>query len=238
MLEAGRDRSIVVEMQSARTKRRWYRQEAQERGATIQKRCTGLMVEYADAVEDTFGSFDGLPFLSDGREEEIWTPLFVMCEVFCPERRAELERSAADISAEKRAELKRVSAREGKQQAQAQRDGERLLGDLLQIAGSSVGVRTSAALRQLREIPNAPWRNYARVGLNDLKLAELVRPFGVGPRQFKVEGKNLRGYLRSNLEERPPVGGSGPRTRYPVTCSDTRGLSVAVLAFYGCFGDT
>ncbi|MGD0773549.1 MAG: DUF3631 domain-containing protein [Candidatus Solibacter sp.] len=200
MLEAARDRSIVVEMRPMRTRKRWFRSEAKERGATLQKRCKELMLECADDIEDAFASFEGLPFLLE-REEEIWTPLFVMCDVFCPERRAELERAAADICAEKRAEPKRVSAREGKQQAQALRDGERLLVELLEITGSAVGVRTNAALRQLKEIHNAPWRNYAGEGLTDVKLAELVRPYGVGPKQFKVDGQNLRGYLRENLEE-------------------------------------
>ena len=141
-----------------------------------------------------------IPFVLD-REEEIWTPLFVMCEVFCRSRRTELERAAADICAAKRAEPKRASVRAAKQQADALRDGERLLRDLMAICGAAVGVRTSEALRGLKELHNAPWRNYAGEGLTDIRLAELVRAFGVGPRQFKVDGKNLRGYLRSDLEE-------------------------------------
>lgn len=200
MLEAARDRSIVIEMRPARTRRRWYRPEAKERGEALQKRCTQLVVESGDAIDDAFANFDGLPFLLE-REEEIWTPLFVMCEVFCRSRRTELERAAADICAAKRAEPKRVSARAAKQQADALRDGERLLRDLIVICGTAVGVRTNEALRGLKEIHNAPWRNYAGEGITDIRLAELVRAFGVGPRQFKVDGKNLRGYLRSDLEE-------------------------------------
>lgn len=223
MLEAARDRSIVVEMRPTRPKERWFRPEAQERGATLQKRCAGFVVEYADTIEDAFANFQRLPFLSE-REEEIWTPLFVMCDAFCPERRAELERSAADICAEKRSEPKRVSAREGKQHAQALRDGERLLSDLLEITGSAVGVRTNAALRQLKEIHNAPWRNYAGEGLTDLKLAELVRPYGVGPRQFKIDGQNLRGYLRTNLEEGLQSAGLVPEPVTPLPVRTAEGL--------------
>jgi hypothetical protein len=200
MLEAARDRSIVIEMRPARTRKRWYRPEAKERGEAIQRRCAQLMVECADNIEDAFANFEGLPFLVD-REEEIWSPLFVMCDVFCPTRRAELEQTAADVCAAKRAEPKRASPREGKRLADAQRDGERLLRDLLMITGTAVGVRTGEALRRLRQIHDAPWRNYAGEGLTDIKLAELVRAYGVGPKQFKIAGKNLRGYLRSDLEE-------------------------------------
>lgn len=217
MLEAARDRSIVVEMRPTRPKKRWLRSEAQGRGATLQRQCASLMVEYADNIDDAFANLEGLHFLSE-REEEVWTPLFVMCEIFCPERRSELECSAADICAEKRADPKRVSAREGKQQAQALRDGERLLGDLCTIIGSAVGVRTNAALRQLKGIHNAPWRNYAGVGLTDLKLAELVRPYSVGPRQFKIDGKNLRGYLRTNLEEGLNTAGLAQEPVTPLPC--------------------
>lgn len=88
-----------------------------------------------------------------------------------------------------------------KRQADGLRDGERLLRDLLAICGQAVGVRTNEALRRLWDIHDAPWRNYAGEGLTDMKLAELVRPYGVGPKQFKVSGKNLRGYRRDDLEE-------------------------------------
>jgi hypothetical protein len=226
MLEAARDRSIIVEMKPMRTRKRWFRPEAKERGASLQKRCAELIVECADNIEDAFADFQGLPFLLE-REEEIWTPLFVMCDVFCPDRRAELEFAAADICAEKRAEPKRVSAREGKRQAQALSDGERLLHDLLAITGSAVGVRTNAALRQLKEIHDAPWRNYAGEGLTDIKLAELVRPYGVGPRQFKIDGKNLRGYLRSNVEEGlRSAGVAEPVTPLPVQRAEAGGNGV------------
>ena len=64
-----------------------------------------------------------------------------------------------------------------------------------------VVVRTGEGIRRLREIHDAPWRNYASEGLTDIKLAEPVRPYGVGPRQFEIGGKHLRGYLRADLEE-------------------------------------
>lgn len=225
MLAAARDRSIVIDMRPARTRKRWFRSEAQERGAALQKRCTELMVECGDAIEDAFANFDGLAFLME-REEEIWTPLFVMCDVFCRSRRAELERAAADICAARRAEPKRISAHAAKQQADAVRDGERLLYDLMAICGPE-GIRTGDALRGLKEMHDAPWRNYANEGLTDIKLAELVRTYGVGPKQFKVGGKNLRGYLRTDLEAALHAVGIpvGPATPLPAR-SDAAGSGV------------
>ena len=93
-----------------------------------------------------------------------------------------------------------------------------MLRDLLRITGTAVGVRTNDALRDLTAIHNAPWRNYAGEGLTDLKLADLVRPFGVAPRQFKISGKNLRGYLRADVEKaiRSAEGASQPVTPLPL----------------------
>jgi len=141
----------------------------------------------------------------EGREDEIWTPVFVMGDLFCPERRPELERAAADICAAKRAEPKKVSATEAKRRSDNVRDGERLVRDLLVLCGDEPGIRTGEALTRLKEINNAPWRNYADEpeGLTAIKMAELLRPFGIRPKQdnkHPKRGKNLRGYLRKDLE--------------------------------------
>jgi hypothetical protein len=216
MLDAARDRSIIVEMRPMRPRRRWYRPEAKERGESLRKICAEAVTHHSDDIDDAFANFAGLPFLLD-REEEIWTPIFVLADVFCRHRRAELERAAADICATKRAEPKQVSTREGKQRADALRDGERLRHDLLALCGSEAGVRTGEVLGKLKEIHDAPWRNYAGQGLTAIKLAELLRPYGVAPRQFKMNGQNVRGYLRENLLE--SLRRTGPEAAVPVSAA-------------------
>ena len=115
----------------------------------VRKRCATLINERTDDIDDAVANFAGLPFLLE-REEEIWTPLFVVCEVFSPDRRTELERAAADICAAKRAEPKTVSSHQAKASANALRDGERLVRDLLDICGDQNGIRTSEAGRAKR----------------------------------------------------------------------------------------
>jgi hypothetical protein len=200
MIEAARDRSIVIPMRAMKTRKRWYRKEAQGRGEKLIKRCTSLVSERMDDIEDAIANFEGLHFLGE-REDEIFSPVFIMCDLFCPERRAELERAAADICGGKRAEPKKISSRAGKVSADAVRDGERAMRDLLMLCDRENGIRTNEALRRMKAIHNAPWCNYAGEGLTDIKLAELVRPYGVAPRQFKKDGKNLRGYVRCELME-------------------------------------
>ena len=196
MMDAARDRSIVIPMRPARTRKRWRRSEARERGEEIGKRCGALMEERSHEIDDAIANFPGLLLLLE-REDEIWTPLFTMCDLFCPERRTELERTAADLCAAKRAEPKKVSRGAGRVQTEL-RDGERLLYDLLHLCVDH-GIRTKAALEGLKRLNDAPWRNYAGEGLTDMKIADLLRPYGVRSRQIKSEGQNLRGYARADL---------------------------------------
>src|SRR5689334_19882647 len=107
-------------------KTRWNVSEAQERGRQLQQRCSDLVTVYADAISEAVANFSGIDFL-DGREAEIWTPLFVLCELFCGERRHELERAAADLRAVKRRPPKTISAAEANRIADGRRDGERAI---------------------------------------------------------------------------------------------------------------
>jgi hypothetical protein len=214
MMPAARDRAIVIEMRQARSRKRWYWPEASQRGGAIQKRCAALTLERADDIEDSLANFVGLPFLQE-REEEIWTVPFVMCETFCADRRAELEGAAADICAAKRATPAKVNATQANQQAHALRDGETLLRDMLAVCGP-VAIRTIDAKKALMGMHDAPWHNYAGEGLDDQKIAELLRPYGVAPRQIKIDGRNLRGYLRADLiDALEAVGHQDPATPLP-----------------------
>jgi len=176
MMAAARGRSIVIPMRAMRTRRRWRRAEAKVIGEQINEQCVALMHERTDDIDEAIANFAGLDFL-EGREDEIWTPVFVMCDLFCPERRIELERAAADICAAKRAEPKNVSAAEAKRRSDNVRDGERLVRDLLVLCGDESGIRTGEALTKLKEIHNAPWRNYVDEpeGLTAIKMSQLLK---------------------------------------------------------------
>ena len=199
MMEAARDRSIIIPMQTRREKRKFLWREARELGEPITKCCALLLEEHGEEIDNAISNFHGLPGFV-GREEEIWMPIFIICELFWPSRRIELERAAADICAQKRAVPRKVSATAAKMAADAIRDSERLMHDLMTLRGPEVGIRTNDALRRLADINNAPWRNYAGVGLTDQKMAELLAYYCVRPRQFKVNGKNLRGYTWVDIE--------------------------------------
>jgi hypothetical protein len=102
----------------------------------------------------------------------------------------------------KRKDPVRISVAEANRRADLQRDGERLIRDLLAICGNDFGIQAKVALPQLIAIHDAPWRNYADVGLSEAKMVELLAVFKIQSKQSKRFSKdrgNLRGYLRSDL---------------------------------------
>jgi hypothetical protein len=111
--------------------------------------------------------------------------------------------AAADICAQKRAEpVKASAAKDEKAKADAMRDEDRLLRDVILLCGDQNAIPTKEALPRLLAINNGPWRNYAGEGLTDMKIAALLAIYGVKPKQITQRaGKNLRGYLRRDLEK-------------------------------------
>ena len=201
LMLAAMDRAIVVRMErlTPNKLRDENENDWEERGDKIKMQASALVEKRKEDINDAIANFRRPDFLT-GREIEIWKPLLVMCDLFCPKRRAELEQTAADICAAKRAEPKKVSPAEAKKKADLRIDGERLVRDLLMLCGDARGIRTRDALERLKQIPTAPWRNYADEGLNEIKMAEIAASKGIMPKQFKAAGTNRRGYLKADLE--------------------------------------
>jgi hypothetical protein len=125
-----RDRSIVVEMRRGEPARRFVYSAAKEEGAALREQLSAALSSGVEEIDAAVRGFEGLPFLFD-RDEEIWTPLFVLCRLLCPDRINELERAAADISAAKTARARRyLELGEEEGNAQEQEYAVRLLRDM------------------------------------------------------------------------------------------------------------
>jgi hypothetical protein len=207
-----RDRSVVVAMTRAGASRRFVFSEAQEEGAALREKLNAAVSSRAQEIGEAAGGFDGLPFLTD-RDEEIWTPLFVLCRLLCPDRLPELSRAAADMSAAKTAKPRRhVELGEEEDQAQEQEYAERLLRDMVAITDERDQITTQEAIAKLREIPTSPWRRFRGEGLRDgieggMLLSRMLSQFGVKPTTIRIAQKNLgvgstaKGYKREALLE-------------------------------------
>jgi len=218
-----RDRSVVIEMRRGEAARRFVYAVAKEEGAALREMINATVSLKAEEINDAVRKFEGLSFLTD-RDEEIWSPLFILCRLICPDRIDELTRAAADLSAAKTAEPRKYFEVGGEEDRAAQ-EGEYalwLLHDMLRIIGDQKQITTQKAITELREIPTSPWRRFRGDGLKDgiegaMVVAGLLSRFGVNPSTIRIAAKNAgtgstaKGYKRQALlnalarVEHPPV---------------------------------
>jgi len=205
-----RDRSIVIQMRRGEPQRRFVYSAAKEQGAALRERLNAALSSKAEEIAQAAGGFKGLSFLTD-RDEEIWTPLFVLCRLLCPDRIDEIERAAADISAAKTARARKyLELGEEEDDAQEQEYAVRLLRDMAVITADRKQITTQEAIAKLREIPTSPWRRFRGAGLEDgieggMVLAGLLSRFGVKSSTIRIApksagtGSTAKGYKRDAL---------------------------------------
>jgi hypothetical protein len=207
-----RDRSIVIQMRRGEPTRRFVYSAANDEGAALREKHSAAVSEKAQEIAEAMRGFEGLRFLFD-RDEEIWTPLFILCRLFCPSREDELRRTAADISAAKTARPRKyLELGEEENEAQEQEYAIRLLRDMVAVTGDRDQITTQEAIARLREIPTSPWRRFRGDGLKDgiegaMVVSRMLSQFGVKPTTIRIAPKNLgtgstaKGYKRRALLE-------------------------------------
>lgn len=191
-----RDRSIVATLARGRAPKSFQWAEVQHEAAALVNTLRPLARFTGDLVEPV--AFVG------GREAEIWTPLFSLASVWCPQRLNILTSASADMAAQKTAPKRRYS-----EQANSEDDtqdtsyAERLLTDMAGAIKEHKHMLSADMVTALRGIPDAPWRRYRGEGLSPVLLAHLVSRFGVAPKQFstRVAGRPMsqRGYAREDV---------------------------------------
>ena len=210
-----RDRSIVLNLRRGHAPHRFLFASASAEGNALRDKIASTIGSYSQDIVETYAALPRLDFLAD-REEEIWTPLFTLCRVFCPDRWQELERAAADISTGKTVRARKYTDLQQHEDAAQQIEyGERVLRDLIHVTESSKGksMSTADAIPALRDLPTGPWRAYRGEGLKpgiegSMMLASLLEPFGVRPRTIRLRpksqganGSTAKGYTLADLIE-------------------------------------
>lgn len=217
-----RDRAIVVVMRRGEPARRFAYATVKEEGAVLRERLSAALSSKAEEIAAAVKDFEGLRWLVNDRDEEIWTPLFVLCRLLCPERMDELKRAAADISAAKTARARKyLDLQQEEDEAQEQEHAVRLLRDMVVVTSDRNQITTQEAIAKLREIPTSPWRRFRGVGLKDgieggMVLAALLSRFGITPATIRIapktegKGSTAKGYRRrALLDALARVDGSG-----------------------------
>ena len=202
-----RDRSITITMQRAETRKRFTFEAAREEGKVLREVAAEAVRANGGNIKKAFRDHTGLPFLMD-RDEEIWTSLFCLCDVFCKNRLIELQAAASDMAAEKTGESKRyINLKAAEDKATEDEYAKKALADLysLFVVGGGRVVRSEHAIEQLKMIPTAPWRKFRGDGLTAMDLSTLLNRFGVHPVRIAIgsgrgQQKFYRGYKRSHVE--------------------------------------
>jgi len=202
-----RDRSMIITMKRAETRRRFTFDVAKEEGRELREMISAAVKDHLGDLQHAFQNHKGLPFLMD-RDEEIWTSLFCIAEVFCKNRITELQAAAVDMATDKTADSKRyVDLKHAETAAMEDEYAKRLLTDLygLFVVGGRV-ISTEDTISALRAIPTAPWRKFRGDGLDAHDLANMLSRFGVRPVRIALgsgRGKQTfkRGYKRQDVEK-------------------------------------
>lgn len=195
-----RDRSIIIELRRASN-------PAMKifRNVEADAEAKAMDIDASDidqALDGDPEDIDLYAFL-DGREAEIWTPLFQLAQAYCPERIPLLTRMAVDMGTLKQTTDKRrfseIRATEEKRTADAA-FAERAMRDVHAIMQGHSKMFTDAMIEALKAIDTAPWRTYRGDGLTPVMLSDLLSVFGVATRWVKINAKSKRGLQRADVE--------------------------------------
>jgi hypothetical protein len=203
------DRSIIIPMKR-RTKnqpvKRFRLVRATAEGKPIRQNAAQWVWQNRPAIDEAYqAALDSeMAFLGD-RDADLWTPLFAVCAVISPDRLAELKRNAVTLSTSKAgADVEDSYALT-------------LLRDIKAVWPKAIDVltekelenwegkanepspkfETALLLEKLKALEESPWTEHQ---LTPRKLARMLRPFEVEPRQVRFGDRTVKGYLYMHLK--------------------------------------
>jgi hypothetical protein len=197
-------------MQEAGQRKEFVHQVAKEEGRAIVKELEDTLPEYLDDIRNAYLNYHelypkSLDFLQQGRDKEIWKPIFAICQVIAPERIPELSKSAIDIATFKTRPIRRLGDLRGEEEKMRRLEyTERLMRDALTVVGARDRIASADLVRGLRDIPTSPWRSYEGTGITEILLASMLGIFGVEPKtiRFRPKGEShstAKGYYRKDM---------------------------------------
>lgn len=185
------DRSIVVRMQRCPKDapvEQFRAGEVQARGEELASRCARFAEDSSESFVEVLADVEFPEILSD-RDRDNWGGLFAVAGLAGGEWPRLISEAAATVSS---------ASDHGD-------DAERLILDLYRVfeaAGFVDGLGSGVIVLKLCSFEESQWEDmgYGRE-LTTHKLAQMLKPFGVGPRQARgKDGKKIRGYWLSDLQ--------------------------------------
>lgn len=201
-----RDRSIVLWLSRGIPARKYRRSEAEREAIALNQEIAQLFrlmagneIKYVEAT------------WLEGRDEEIWSPLFSLAHAFdlSKEDRDRLVAASADLTAAK-TQKARTFENLGTCEGTAQEDqyAVRVLRDLVSVLREDEkAIPSDVAVERLKSIPSGPWRHY-KGGLNEIGLAAMLARYQALAEYPKVvfiskktKPHHLRGYHTAALRK-------------------------------------
>lgn len=176
-----RDRCIVL-----------YLEKGKPAGNLTVDKMTGAANVEAEEIKDWIRIVMGdlhpelvIPTWLDGRDAEVWAPIFSIAAALHLDKKTigMLKAASVDLSAAKKAPPRKFFDLKADDAEHDRTYGERAIRDVLTVARGKGGklerITTEDALAALKALPESPWRNYRGVGLTAVTLAALVSRFGL-----------------------------------------------------------
>lgn len=199
-----RDRCIVV-----------YLEKGKPTGNLMIERLTGLATEEAAQIKADIDRVMGslfptleIPTFLDGRDAEIWSPIFSLAKALELDAAtmAQLTSAAVDLSAAKKAPPRKFYDEKAEEAEHDRTYGEMLLRDMIRASMASHNGRidrmpTDLMIEALRGLDDAPWRHYRGVGVNSHNVAALVSRVTGPTTRMSWKGSIKLGYSKAQLEK-------------------------------------
>jgi hypothetical protein len=184
------DRSIPIELKRQRPSEHVERFRARNvvpEALPLQSAAAAWAEEHLKALAE---AEPALPDELDDRAQDIIEPLLAIADEVgdqWPER----AREAA------------VALLTGEHREESESLGIRLLRDIRGVFDEKKTdqLPTGKLLKALHAKEEAPWGSLQGEPLDANKLARLLKPYGIGPDQFRESGKKIRGYRRSDFKD-------------------------------------
>jgi hypothetical protein len=184
------DRSICIAMQrriKSQQVERFSEQRTPKEAGPITRQVAGWIEFERENIRSTYENHPDLDFLTD-RDAELWMPLFAICAIAASERVGDLKKCALALTKTKATDDVEESL------------PLKLLADVRQVwPKGTEKMPTIVLLEKLKAVEESPWNDPGHE-LNPKRLAKILRPFGVEPREV-VSGRGIRGYVREEFAE-------------------------------------
>ena len=183
------DRCIRVPMQRKTTTQpvaRFLFAKTPAEAAPVRDSIAAWAESRRDDVRDEYEGIEDIPLLAD-REVDLWMPLVAVCLVAAPNRMNELKRCALELSGDKAADDVDDSF------------ALSLLEDVRSVwIDGHQNMLSASLIAALEKLPDSRWTEQEHK-LTPKRLARILRPFEIEPRQVRTGPVTGKGYQRADF---------------------------------------